>query len=150
VRVVQKEEYEDSNMLKVSWVWSWEGVTHQVELRHGRRSGIRKVYVDRQLLERQKSMKNMVSDVGSQHEFMVGNRRAEVLIVPKAGSAGYLYQIKIDGQAIEQNMVPPGPTCSNLSPGPSPSPSHGPSPRPSPSPSPSSSPSPNPTQVSYP
>jgi len=71
-------------MLKVSWVWSWEGVTHQVELRHGRRSGIRKVYVDRQLLERQKSMKNMVSDVGSQHEFMVGNRRAEVLIVPKA------------------------------------------------------------------
>ena len=102
--MVQKEEYEDSNMLKVSWVWSWEGVTHQVELRHGRRSGIRKVYVDRQLLERQKSMKNMVSDVGSQHEFMVGNRRAEVLIVPK-GNSGFLYQLKVDGQAIEQNMV---------------------------------------------
>ena len=23
VRVVQNQEYEDSNMLKVSWVWSW-------------------------------------------------------------------------------------------------------------------------------
>ena len=83
VRVVQKEEYEDANMVKVTWIWSWEGVTHQVELRHGRRSGIRKVYVDKQLLERQKSMKNMVSDMGSQHEFMVGSRRAEVPIDPR-------------------------------------------------------------------
>ena len=81
--MVQKEEYEDSNMVKVTWIWSWEGVTHQVELRHGRRSGIRKVYVDKQLLERQKSMKNMVSDMGSQHEFMVGSRRAEVPIDPR-------------------------------------------------------------------
>ena len=32
VRVVQNQEYEDSNMLKVSWVWSWEGATHQVEV----------------------------------------------------------------------------------------------------------------------
>ena len=104
VRVVQKEEYEDSNMVRVTWIWSWESVTHQVELRHGRRSGIRKIYVDRQLLERQKSVKNMVSDAGSQHEFMVGNRRAEVSIVPK-GSSGFLYQLKVDGQAIEQNMV---------------------------------------------
>ena len=101
---MQKEEYEGSNMVRVTWIWSWESVTHQVELRHGRRSGIRKIYVDRQLLERQRSMRNMVSDVGSQHDFMVGNRRAEVLIVPK-GNSGFLYQLKVDGQAIEQNMV---------------------------------------------
>ena len=106
VRVVQNQEYEDSNMLKVSWVWSWEGATHQVELRHGRRSGIRKVYVDRQLLERQKSIRNLVADAGSVHEFMVGSRRVEVSIVAR-GSAGFTYQLTIDGQAIEQNMVGP-------------------------------------------
>ena len=104
VRVVQNEEYEGSNMVKIRWFWEWEGVTHQVELRHGRRSGIRKVYVDKQLLEREKSFKNMLSDTGSQHEFVVGNKRGEILIVPK-GTSGFLYQLKIDGQAIEQNLV---------------------------------------------
>ena len=91
-------------MVKIRWFWEWEGVTHQVELRHGRRSGIRKVYVDKQLLEREKSFKNMLSDTGSQHEFVVGNKRGEILIVPK-GTSGFLYQLKIDGQAIEQNLV---------------------------------------------
>lgn len=102
--MVQKEEYEDSNMLTVTWIWTWEGVTHQVELRHGRRSGIRKVYVDKTLQERHRSMKNLLSDVGSRHEFTVGNKSAEVVIVPK-GASGFLYQLKIDGQGIEQNMV---------------------------------------------
>lgn len=106
VRVVQKEEYEDSNMLKVTWFWTWESVTHQVELRHGRRSGIRKIYIDKQLLERKRSLRNMLSDIGSQHDFMVGSKPAEISIVPK-GTSGFLYQLKIDGQAIEQNMVGP-------------------------------------------
>lgn len=106
VRVVQNEEYEGSNMVKIRWFWEWEGVTHQVELRHGRRTGIRKIYVDKQLLEREKSFKNMLSDTGSQHEFVVGNKRGEILIVPK-GTSGFLYQLKIDGQAIEQNLVGP-------------------------------------------
>jgi len=106
VRVVQKSEFEDSNMVKITWFWSWENQTHQVELRHGRRSGIRKIYVDKMLLERQRSIKNMLSDTGSTHEFVVGGKRGEVMIVPK-GASGFLYQLKIDGQAIEQNMVGP-------------------------------------------
>lgn len=77
-----------------------------MELRHGRRSGIRKVYVDKVLLERHRSVKNMLSDVGSTHEFMVGNKRGEVMIVPK-GASGFLYQLKIDGMPIEQNFVGP-------------------------------------------
>ena len=60
--------------------------------------------MDKVLLERHRSVKNMLSDVGSTHEFMVGNKRGEVMIVPK-GASGFLYQLKIDGQAIEQNMV---------------------------------------------
>ena len=74
-----------------------------MELRHGRKSGIRKVYVDKVLLERQRSIKNMLSDTGSTHEFMVGNKRGEVIIVPK-GVSGFLYQLKIEGMPIEQNL----------------------------------------------
>ena len=48
----------------------------------------------------------MLSDVGSTHEFMVGNKRGEVMIVPK-GASGFLYQLKIDGMPIEQNFVGP-------------------------------------------
>ena len=31
------------------------------------------VYVDRQLLERQRSLRNLLADAGSRHEFMVGS-----------------------------------------------------------------------------
>ena len=34
-------------MVSVKWVWSFEGATHQIVLRHGRRSGIRKIYLDK-------------------------------------------------------------------------------------------------------
>jgi hypothetical protein len=33
--------------VSVKWVWSFEGETHQIVLRHGRRSGIRKIYVNK-------------------------------------------------------------------------------------------------------
>ena len=41
------QELEDFNMVSVKWVWSFEGATHQIVLRHGRRSGIRKIYLDK-------------------------------------------------------------------------------------------------------
>ena len=104
VRVVQKEEYEDTNMVHITWFWTWEGVTHQVELRHGRRSGIRKIYVNKKLEDRVKSMKNLLSDTGSQHSFMVGPKEGEILIVPK-GASGFTYQLRIDSMPIEQNMA---------------------------------------------
>jgi hypothetical protein len=106
VRVVQKEEYEDTNMVHITWFWTWEGVTHQVELRHGRRSGIRKIYVNKKLEDRVKSMKNLLSDTGSQHSFMVGPKEGEILIVPK-GASGFTYQLRIDSMPIEQNMAGP-------------------------------------------
>ena len=113
VRVVQKEEYEDTNMVHITWFWTWEGVTHQVELRHGRRSGIRKIYVNKKLEDRVKSMKNLLSDTGSQHSFMVGPKEGEILIVPK-GASGFTYQLRIDSMPIEQNMArasPAGACC---------------------------------------
>jgi len=106
VRVVQKEEVEDVNMVKVTWFWPWGDRTHQVELRHGRRSGIRKIYVDTVLVERVKSIKNMLADNGSSHTFGVGTKSAEIIIAPK-GTSGFTYQLMIEGNAIEQNIVGP-------------------------------------------
>ena len=106
IRVVQKEEIEDLNMVKVSWFWAWQGTTHQVELRHGRRSGIRKIYVDKEIVERIKTVKNMIADNGSTHSFQVGGKTADILIAPK-GTSGFTYQLIIDGNAIEQNIVGP-------------------------------------------
>ena len=47
VRVVQKEESEGRNIIRVGWVWSLDGKTFQIELRHGRKSGVRKGYMNR-------------------------------------------------------------------------------------------------------
>lgn len=35
VRVVQQEAFEDFNMVSIKWIWSLDGATHQIELRHG-------------------------------------------------------------------------------------------------------------------
>ena len=51
VRVVQKEESEGRNIIRVGWIWSTEGKTYQIELRHGRKSGIRKIYINKRLVE---------------------------------------------------------------------------------------------------
>ena len=69
VRVVQSQEREDLNMHRVRWVFTEGSETFQVELRHGRTSGIRKIYVNRQLQERIKSVTHLVRDQGSSHEF---------------------------------------------------------------------------------
>lgn len=106
VRVVQKAEAEDFNMYKVTWVWTWENVTFQVDLRHGRKSGIRKIYVNKELVSREKKMLAMVSDSGSQHEFQIGGRDGVILIQPK-GLSGFTYQLLIDGNPIEQNLAGP-------------------------------------------
>ena len=62
VRVVQSQEREDLNMHRVRWVFTEGSETFQVELRHGRTSGIRKIYVNRQLQERIKSVTHLVRD----------------------------------------------------------------------------------------
>ena len=95
VRVVQKEESEGLNMIRVGWVWSLDGKTYQIELRHGRKSGMRKMcarplerrdrhlarlpkftgrhgpvsYINRQLVERVRALKDLLADAGSVHEF---------------------------------------------------------------------------------
>ena len=53
MRVVQREEYEDFNMVSVKWVCT-DALPFQIELRHGRKSGIRKIYVNKELVERTK------------------------------------------------------------------------------------------------
>lgn len=107
VRVVQKEESEGMNMIRVGWVWSLEGKTHQIELRHGRKSGVRKIYINRQLVERVRQLKDLLADAGSVHEFRLdGHHVAQLHIVPK-GFSGFTYQMLIDGSPIEQNWSAP-------------------------------------------
>ena len=103
VRVVQKEEAEGRNMIRIGWVWSLDDKTYQIELRHGRKSGVRKIYINKQLVERVKTLKDLLADAGSVHEFSLDEGRvAQLHIVPK-GFSGFTYQMLIDGQPIEQN-----------------------------------------------
>ena len=80
VRVVQQEALEDFNMVSVKWLWSVDNNTFQIELRHGRVSGIRKLYVNRQLIFRSKNISDLLADRGSRHAFEVGGFPAEVRI----------------------------------------------------------------------
>jgi hypothetical protein len=106
IRVVQNAEAEDFNMINVSWSFQLHGHHTQVTLRHGRRSGIRKIFVNKQLVERVKSLKNLLADSGSKHEFDLPphNRPGAILIIPK-GLSGFTYQLLIDDQPVEQQMT---------------------------------------------
>lgn len=103
VRVVQQQELEDFNMVNVKWVWSFEGKTHQIVLRHGRRSGIRKIYVDKTLIERTKSFADRFVDRGSHHVFTIEGRSAEIAILP-GKSACFRYMLTIDNEDIERDL----------------------------------------------
>mmetsp|Transcript_17157 Transcript_17157/g.40990 ORF Transcript_17157/g.40990 Transcript_17157/m.40990 type:complete len:361 (+) Transcript_17157:160-1242(+) len=106
VRVVQNVEIEDLNMVRVSWFWTWRDKCHQVELRHGRRTGIRKIYVDKEIVERVKSVKNLLVSTDSSHVFDVGGKTAEIAITAR-GASGFTYQLIIDGCPIEQRINGP-------------------------------------------
>ena len=115
VRVVQTAQAEDFNMMAIKWVFdlpdaAGKGVLQQVELRHGRRSGIRKIYVNKDMVSREKSLWKAVSDSGSTHSFMIGpeaRNECTITIYPKSSLAGgYQYQLEIDGRAIEKQMAP--------------------------------------------
>lgn len=108
VRVVQKAEAEDFNMMKVSWVWTEDGQTNQIDLRHGRISGIRKIYVNKELITREgKNLKNLISDSGSTHYFEIGPHSACIDIRPKGKLSGFTYQLMIDENPIEQSLGGP-------------------------------------------
>jgi len=108
VRVVQKAESEDFNMYKVTWVWTLGSETYQVDLRHGRKSGIRKIYVNKELVHRQHNIKDMVADSGSTHTVQLGEAHDAVIrILPKSAISGFTYQLEIDGNPIEQNIAGP-------------------------------------------
>lgn len=109
VRVVQKAIAEDFNMMKVSWVWTEDGKTCQIDLRHGRISGIRKIYVNKELITREgKNLKNLISDQGSTHYFDIGPHSACIDIRPKGKmGSGFTYQLMIDDNPIEQSLGGP-------------------------------------------
>jgi len=111
VRVVQTAQAEDFNMLSVKWVFNLpnaqgQDVMQQVELRHGRRSGIRKIYVNKELVTRDKSLWKAITDSGSTHQFMIGpesRNECAITIYPKGSiMSGYQYQLELDGRAIEK------------------------------------------------
>ena len=108
VRVVQKAESEDFNMYKVSWTWSVDNKTYQVDLRHGRKSGIRKIYVNKELKLRSKNLKDMVADAGSTHEVQIDEHIDGIIrIEPKSAISGFTYQLYVNGNPIEQNIAGP-------------------------------------------
>ena len=124
VRVVQTAQAEDFNMINIKWVFNLPDrfgnneVVQQVELRHGRRSGIRKIYVNKQLVEREKSLWKAVSNSGSTHSFMIGpdNRNeCTITIYPKGSiTGGYQYQLELDGRQIEKQTAVGEPTIEGL------------------------------------
>jgi len=103
VRVVQSEEFEDFNMVAVKWVYTLDEKFHEVVLRHGRRSGIRKIYVNKELIERHKSISGYLVDRGSQHHFTVRGRPATITI-ERGRSAGFTYSLSIDNEEIERDI----------------------------------------------
>ena len=111
VRVVQKAEAEDFNMYKVSWVFADPSgqVTWQIDLRHGRRSGIRKIYVNKELIERHKETHKLIVDTGSTHSFDFGASKEHnaTIVITSKGMSGYTYQLLIDDNPIEQNVMGP-------------------------------------------
>jgi len=103
VRVVQSEEFEDFNMINVKWVYTLDGEFFKIVLRHGRRSGIRKIYVNNDMVERTKKLTGYFVDRGSQHHFSVGGRPATITI-EKGRSAGFTYSLSIDSEEIERDI----------------------------------------------
>ena len=47
IRVLQEAERQDVNIRKIRWVFSEGADTYQIELRHGRVSGVRKLFINR-------------------------------------------------------------------------------------------------------
>lgn len=99
VRVVQKEEPEGANMIRISWFYIFEDKTYTIECRHGRISGIRKIYVNKELVERDKKIVYALSARASTHNFDVGPKKGRIVIEPSSG--GYVYQLFIDGRMLE-------------------------------------------------
>lgn len=71
IRVVQETFREDINMRRVRWRFAEGSDVFDIELRHGRTSGLRKVYVNKELQERVKSMSTLFSSQATTHEFML-------------------------------------------------------------------------------
>jgi len=101
-RVVQQAEYENFNMVSIKWVCT-EACPFQIELRHGRKSGIRKIYVNKELIERTKNISNWLLDRGSQHYFEVGGRPA-CITIERGRSAGFTYHLSVDSEEIERDI----------------------------------------------
>ena len=102
VRVVQREAIEDFNMVSVKWVCT-DTLAFQVELRHGRKSGIRKIYVNKELVLRTKTIANLLADRGSVHDFDVGGRRAQITI-ERGRSSNFTYHLSVDNEEIERDI----------------------------------------------
>jgi hypothetical protein len=108
VRVVQKAEAEDWNMIKITWQWfdAAFNKSYLVELRHGRRSGIRKIYVNKELVHREKKLMNMIADGGSTDGFALENGQDATINVMPKGVYGFTYTLEINGAPIEQQASP--------------------------------------------
>jgi len=117
IRVVQETVREDLNMRRVRWCFTEGTDKFEIELKHGRTSGLRKIYVNQVVQERIKSLSNLFSSQESTHEFALNGettRAAKVLISKNgAGWAEYTYQLLIDDQPIQlidqTDTAPPSP-----------------------------------------
>jgi len=115
--VVQKAEVEDMNMVKVDWMFDLKDTegdkivdrSFTVTLRHGRRTGIRKIYVNKELVERSKDLLKMVKDNGGAYQVpLTRSKSAEIEIINKGSMQGFQYKLSIDDMPIEQQTAAPG------------------------------------------
>ncbi len=107
VRVLQESERLDANMRRVRWVFSEGNDTFQIELRHGRASGLRKIYVNREPVERVRYglLGSLLGSKNSSHEFDLkgrgGTEHRARLIISKERGLDYTYQLLIDDAPIQ-------------------------------------------------
>lgn len=99
-RVVQNLELREHHTTYVSWLWTFAGESHTVELSHGRRTGQRKIWVDKVLHEHNRTIMQRIVIQGSNHKFTVGGKQVELSTAPVV--KGFEYQLKIEGHSIEE------------------------------------------------
>ena len=106
LKALREEQRRDLNIHCVRWLFNDHQDSFRIELRHGRLSGLRKIYVNGELQVRVKEMASMLIGQRSAHEFrlrgpVTGRQWTGKVVIKKTGLLEHLYQLFIGDRAIE-------------------------------------------------
>jgi len=104
IRVLQEAERQDVNIRKIRWVFSEGADTYQIELRHGRVSGVRKLFINRASVDAVRYSMN--SEARSSMTFYLDDREGQpvhkaCVVISKERGFDYTYQLLIDDYPIQ-------------------------------------------------